>query len=146
MKNVMIAVLMMASSSAFAGQKDLKIFKQLLKVGATAEGAMSHVYVSVENISCQTGLQSGESDCRVHDVNFEGGKGRDLDLNGRKADIILNIIESANAPSDSGMGHMWTEAASISCVQVAAGVVDGNPSAADRTTCTIDIGQEPSAN
>lgn len=146
MKNVMIAVLMLASSSAFAGQKDLKIFKQLIKIGATTEGAMSHVYVGVEGISCQTGLQSGESDCRVTDSNAEGGKGRQLDLSGRKADIILSIIESANAPSDAGMGHMWTEAKSISCVQVAAGVVDGNPSAADRTTCTIDIGEDPSAN
>lgn len=143
MKTILLLITLCASTSALASQRDLKIFKQLIKIGAATEGAMSHVYVGVENIACQETFQTGNTQCHVKDMN---GEGKELDLEGRKAEIILAIIESANAPSDSGMGHHWTEAKSISCVQVAAGVVDGNPSAAERTKCTIDIGDEPSAD
>jgi hypothetical protein len=135
---------LMSSATAFAGKQDLKIFKTLASVGVQYEQEMSKTYLAVTDIECQTTLQDDRNpECHMTDTAGGNGAGSTLELTGRKARRMINLLAKLNAPSDAGMGHAWISAKGIVCFQAAEGVADGN--AAERTTCDITL-EQPEQN
>ncbi|MGZ3788997.1 MAG: hypothetical protein ACXVLQ_10760 [Bacteriovorax sp.] len=139
-KIVTFLVILTASSAVFAGHKDLKVLKTLLKAGASSEQFMSQLHVGLDNVECAYSTISKAYDCNMTDIFANEEQGASLVLNGRKAKSIFRLLINSGAPSDNGMGKVFVSAKSIRCSQAVKGVADG--SAADRTSCTIDSGAE----
>jgi hypothetical protein len=77
-------------------------------------------------------------DCSMTDISANDGQGATLQLTGKKARAVFNILEDAGAKSDNGMGKIYLSLESIRCSQAVKGVAGG--SASERTSCTFDVG------
>ncbi|MDD4974951.1 MAG: hypothetical protein PHY93_11405 [Bacteriovorax sp.] len=139
-KIVTFFAILTVSSTVFAGSKDLKVFSTLLKAGASSEQFMSQVHVSLDNVECEYSNISKAYDCNMTDILANEEEGASLVLSGKKAKSVFRLLIAHGAPSDNGMGKVFVSAKSIRCSQAVKGVTDGT--AADRTSCTIDISAE----
>lgn len=128
-----LMIVLSFSTAAFAGPKDLKIFKTLEKVGVEGRSSMAHFYLEVAQVECAYSELSRNYDCAMKDVSVD----RDLNLSGRKAAAIFRLLVAVGAPSDNGTGKIMLSAKAIRCGQAEAGVADG--SEADRTTCEFEF-------
>lgn len=137
MKKFALLAILALSTTAFAGPKDLKTFKTLLKVGASTEQFMSQVHVALEDIECSYSMVSKKYSCNLTDSLANEEMGNKLELSGAKAKALFNLLEKSGAQGDSGMGKAYISAKEIRCSQAVAGVADG--SAADRTSCTVTL-------
>lgn len=135
-KLMILAAALSFSTAAFAGTKDLKIFKTLVKIGAENEQFMSQAHLGLDNVECAYSNISGQYDCNMTDISADGGNGAPLNLVGKKAHKLFDLLAANGAISDNGMGKVFLSVAYIRCTQAVPEVAEG--SEADRTWCGIE--------
>jgi hypothetical protein len=133
---MMTMTMMIGSSAAFADAKDLKVMRELIHIGAQTEPGMSQLHVFIDG-ECYFSHASKETVCTMTDENANDGKGKQVQLSGKKASTLMSILEDAGAPSDSGMGKFYVGPAAIRCSQVTKNA--SNLPAAARTHCEYDV-------
>jgi hypothetical protein len=138
--NALVAALtLLASTSAFAGVKDLRAFNTLERVGVQTEQFMSQIHLGVDDVECQYSMIARDYECHLKDISANDEKGAELNLTGRKAQAVFELLSKHGAISDNGMGHIFLSLASIRCSQAVPGVAEGT--AAERTYCDFTAGQ-----
>lgn len=130
---LMIALTFASSGNVFAASSDYKIFKTLLKVGAQSEQFMSQIHIGLDQVECSYSNISHNYSCQMTDISAADGQGASLELSGRKAKAVFQLLADAGAQSDSGMGRTYLNANAIRCTQALEFVADGTP--AQRTIC-----------
>lgn len=109
------------SSSAFAEGNQWDLYASMSDAGFQTEVAMGRAYVSLENLSCQHEVVSGEMICTANDTSIEA-EGAQVTFKGPQAEAVLNALK-VEWPYDPSRTLMF-EAKSITCVTSNEALID----------------------
>jgi hypothetical protein len=116
--------LFLATSTAQAGAKDLRIFDILIQAGAATEQFMSQIHLGLDDVFCVFSEKTEMYSCIMTDIAANEGQGGLLLLSGDNAERMHHLLQNEGMPC---------HADSIRCTQAVQGVADGSD--ADRTHC-----------
>ncbi|MEK7354818.1 MAG: hypothetical protein AAB250_00115 [Bdellovibrionota bacterium] len=136
-KMITVLTILLCTSNAFAGSKDLKTMNTLIDAGAATEQFMSQVHLGLDEVECAYSVHSKTYVCHADDISGNEGQGAGIKFEGKAAKRLFNALVADGGTTDGGMGKIFVSAKAFRCSQSVEGVADG--SEAERTGCYVQV-------
>jgi hypothetical protein len=138
-KTVLSLMILVATSQAFAGQKDLKIFNALVAGGVVTEGGMGKTWAGVNPLTCTYLKTTKEYICDSPVVNnMYTGEVQVFQLSGQSARLLFNALIKAGAKIEvDKKANEASVTGDIQCSQTNEGMYDEPHTPAQLTRCEI---------